>query len=205
VRTRGSKLRRKTSLQNCQILENLLGNIEIFPSQNPIFLNRFPTFFNGFLLSSTAFRFLQQLSAFFNGFPLSSTAFCFLQRPSAFFNYFLLSSMAFCFLQWLSAFFNGFPLSSTAFRFLQRLSAFFNGFPLSSTAFCRRELLISLSVSDQIIPNNLISHKWELNSVERFCICGCLLKSRNKNSDRSKFVGQLNGQNMCYHECLSDS
>ena len=97
MRTRGSKLCRKMSLQNCQILENLLGNIEIFPSQNPGFLNGFPTFFNGFLLSSMAFRFLQ----------------------------------------WLST--------------------FFNGFPLSSMAFCRRGLLISLSVSDQKIPNNLIS------------------------------------------------
>ncbi len=52
------------SLQNCQKLENLLGNIEIFPAQNQIslaqnsiFLNCFPTFVNGFLLSSTAFQF----------------------------------------------------------------------------------------------------------------------------------------------------
>jgi hypothetical protein len=36
-----------------------------------IFPNGFPTFFNGFLLSSTAFRFPQRLSAFLNGFPLS--------------------------------------------------------------------------------------------------------------------------------------
>jgi hypothetical protein len=113
--------------------------------------------------------------------------------------------MAFCFPQWLSTFFNGFLLSSTAFRFLQQLSAFFNGFPLSSMAFSRRGLIISLSVSDQKIPNNPISQKWELNSIEGFYIHGCLLKSRNKNSDCSKFVGQLNGQNMCYHECLSDS
>ncbi len=164
MRTRGGKLRRKMSLQNCQILENLLGNIEIFPSQNPIFLNSFSTFFNGLPLSSTAF----------------------------------------CFPQWLSAFFNGFLLSSKAFCFLQRLSAFLNGLLLSSMANCRRGLFIPLSVSDQNIPNNLISHKWELNSVERFYIRSCLLKSRNKNSDRSKFVGQLNGQNMCYHECLLD-
>ncbi len=136
--------------------------------------------------------FLQRLSAFLNGFPLSSTAFHFLQWLSAFFNGF-------------SAFFIGFLLSSTAFRFLQWLFAFFNGFLLSSTAFRRRGLLIPLSVSDQKIPNNLISHKWELNSVERFYIRGCLLKSKNKNSDCLKFVGQLNGQNMCYHECLSDS
>jgi hypothetical protein len=102
VRTRGSKLRRKMSLQNCQILENLLGNIKIFPSRNPIFLNGFLSFFNGFLLSSTAFCFLQWLSAFFNGFPLSSTAFRFLQRLSTFFNSFLLSSAAFRFIQRLS-------------------------------------------------------------------------------------------------------
>jgi hypothetical protein len=108
--TRGGKLRRKTSksrrkmsLQNCQILENLSENIKIFPSE--------------ILFSSTAFR-------------LSSTAFRFLQRLSAFFNGFLLSSMAFCFPQWLSAFLNGFPLFSMAFRFPQQLSAFLNGFLL---------------------------------------------------------------------------
>jgi hypothetical protein len=77
MRTRGSKLHRKTSLQNCQKLENLLGNIKIFPARNPIFLarnpiflNGFPTFVNSFLLSSTAFRFPQQLFAFLNGFPI---------------------------------------------------------------------------------------------------------------------------------------
>ncbi len=68
MRTRGSKLRRKTSLQKCQILENLLGNIEIFPSRNLIFLNGFPILFNGFLLSSTAFQF-------------SSTAYRFPRNP----------------------------------------------------------------------------------------------------------------------------
>ncbi len=64
MHTRGSKLRSKTSLQNCQKLENLLGNIEISPAQNPvflarnpIFLNGIPTFVNGFLLSSMAFQF----------------------------------------------------------------------------------------------------------------------------------------------------
>ncbi len=96
LRRKMSKLRRKTSLQNCQILENLSGNIEIFSSK--------------ILFSSTAFR-------------LSSMAFHFLQWLSAFFNGFLLSSTDFCFPQWLSAFLNGFPLSSTAFRFPQRLSA----------------------------------------------------------------------------------
>ncbi len=64
MRTHGSKLHSKTSLQNHQKLENLLGNIKIFPAQNPIFLarnpiflNGFPTFVNGFLLSSMAFQF----------------------------------------------------------------------------------------------------------------------------------------------------
>ncbi len=67
VRTRGNKLRRKTSLQNCQKLENLLGN-RFFPAWNPIFLPQ--NLVNGFLLSSTAFCFPQRLSAFLNGFPL---------------------------------------------------------------------------------------------------------------------------------------
>jgi hypothetical protein len=119
-----SKLRRKTSLQNCQILKNILGNIKIFPSQNPIFLNGFPTFFNGFPLSSTAFCFLQQLSAFLNGSPLSSTAFRFPQWLSAFLYGFLLSSTAFCFRQQLSAFLNGFPLEggfSFPLLFLSRM------------------------------------------------------------------------------------
>ncbi len=78
VCTRGSKSCSKTSPQNCQKLENLLGNIEIFLARipifltrNPIFLNSFLTFLNGFLLSSTAFCFPQRLSDFLNGFPLS--------------------------------------------------------------------------------------------------------------------------------------
>jgi hypothetical protein len=45
----------------CEILENLLL--------------RLSDFFNGFLISSTAFQFLQWLSDFFNGFLISSTAF----------------------------------------------------------------------------------------------------------------------------------
>ncbi len=61
----------ETSLQNRQILENLLGNIEIFL----LLKSDFP---------HTKFDFLQRLSAFFNGLPLSSTAFQF-------------SSTAFCF------------------------------------------------------------------------------------------------------------
>jgi hypothetical protein len=71
VRTRDSKSCRKTSPQNRQKLENLLGDIEIFLAQNPIFLarnpislNGFPTFVNSFLLSSTAFCFPQRLSNF---------------------------------------------------------------------------------------------------------------------------------------------
>ncbi len=54
-----------------------LSNIEIslsykpiFLTWNPIFTNRLSAFFNGFPLSSTAFRFLQRLSAFFNGFQI---------------------------------------------------------------------------------------------------------------------------------------
>ncbi len=52
------------SLQNCKILENLLGNIEIFL----LLKSDFP---------HTKFNFLQQLFAFFNGFSLSSTSFQF--------------------------------------------------------------------------------------------------------------------------------
>jgi hypothetical protein len=75
VRTRGSKPRSKTSLQNRHKLENLLGNIEIFPARNLIFLarnliflNGFPTFVNGFLLSSITSQF-------------SSTAYHFPRNP----------------------------------------------------------------------------------------------------------------------------
>ncbi len=38
-------------------------------------LQRLSDFFNGFLLSSTAFRFLQRLSNFFNGFPIFLNSF----------------------------------------------------------------------------------------------------------------------------------
>jgi hypothetical protein len=68
----------ETSLQNRQILENLLGNIEIFL----LLKSNFP---------HMKFDFLQRLSAFFNGFPLSSSAFQF-------------SSTAFYFPQRLSSF-----------------------------------------------------------------------------------------------------
>ncbi len=82
MRTHATNRVGKTSLKNCQILENVL-EISRFPSP----ISRFPSpkiqssspkirfsshkiqiFPIGFLLSSTAFRFLQQLSAFFNGF-----------------------------------------------------------------------------------------------------------------------------------------
>ena len=78
MRTCGSKLRRKTSLQNCQILENLLGNIKI----SPLLKSNFPCPKSNF--PQRLSNFLQWLSAFLNSFPLSSTAFQF-------------SLMAFCF------------------------------------------------------------------------------------------------------------
>jgi hypothetical protein len=109
VRTHATSCVGKTSLKNCQILENLLEILR-FPSpisRFPSPILRFPSpkiqFSSheirfspiGFLLSSTAFRFLQRLSdflqrlsAFFNGFPtffndfqFSSTAFCFPRNP----------------------------------------------------------------------------------------------------------------------------
>jgi hypothetical protein len=95
----------KTSLKNCQILENVLGILS-FPSP----ISRFPSpkircslheiqFTQiGILLSSTAFHFLQQLSDF-------------LQRLSAFSNGFLLSPMAFRISP------TAFQLSSMAFHF----------------------------------------------------------------------------------------
>ncbi len=156
------------SLQNYQILENL-GKLPDTRESKKI---SFPTFFNGFLFSSTAYCFLQNLSNFLEGFPLSSKAFRFPWR--------------------LSAFLIGFLLSLAAFRFPQRLSVE-GGFSFP---------FLFLIKNFKIFP---ISHKWELNNVERFYIHDCLLKSRNKNLDCSKFVGQLNNQNMCCHECLSDS
>jgi hypothetical protein len=42
----------------------------IFFNGFPIFEKSEKIFFNGFLISSTAFCFLQRLSAFFNGFPI---------------------------------------------------------------------------------------------------------------------------------------
>ena len=72
----------ETSLQNCQILENLLGNIKIFlllksdfPHTKFNFLQRLSAFFNGFLLSSMAFQFSSM------AFQFSSTAFLFPRNP----------------------------------------------------------------------------------------------------------------------------
>jgi hypothetical protein len=64
MRTHATSCMWETSLQNCQILENLLGNIEIFR----LLKSNFP---------HTKFNFVQRLSAFSNGFLLSSTAFQF--------------------------------------------------------------------------------------------------------------------------------
>ena len=78
MRTHATSCMWETSLQNRQILENLLGNIKIFL----LLKSNFP---------HTKFDFLQRLSAFFNGFPLSSMAFRFFSMAFQF------SSMAFHF------------------------------------------------------------------------------------------------------------
>jgi hypothetical protein len=78
MRTHATSHIGETSLQNCQILENLLGNIEIFLLLKSDF-------------SHTKFDFLERLSAFFNGFLLSSTVFGFSSMAFQF------SSMAFHF------------------------------------------------------------------------------------------------------------
>jgi hypothetical protein len=64
MRTHATSRMWEASIQNRQILENLLGNIEIFL----LLKSNFP---------HTKFDFLQRLSTFFNGFPLSSMAFRF--------------------------------------------------------------------------------------------------------------------------------
>jgi hypothetical protein len=64
---------------------NFLQRLFAFGEIRENLLQRLPAFFNGFLLSSTAFRFLQRLSNFINGFPI--------------------------FLNGFSIFLNGFPLS----------------------------------------------------------------------------------------------
>ncbi len=96
----------KTSLKNCQILENVLGILS-FPS--PIL--RFPL--PKIQFSSPKIRFsLHEIRFTPIGFLLSSTAFCFLQWLSDF-------------LQQLSAFSNGFLNFSNGFPI------FLNGFKLS--------------------------------------------------------------------------
>ncbi len=85
MHTRGSKLHGKTRLQNCQILENLLGNIKIFPRLK----SNFPP----------------PKSNFFKGFPFPSMAFCFPQRLSDF------PQWLSVFLNGFLIFLNGFPLS----------------------------------------------------------------------------------------------
>jgi hypothetical protein len=96
----------KTSLKNCQILENVLGILS-FPSP----ISRFPS--PKIRFSSPKIRFSSHEIQFNQiGFLLSSTAFRFLQRLSDF-------------LQRLSAFSNGFPIFSNGFLI------FLNGFPLS--------------------------------------------------------------------------
>ncbi len=73
--THGSKSRKKTSLQNCQKLGNRLGNIEIFPDWNPIFLPKIQFSSTTFQPLSTAFCFPQRLSTFLNSFPIFLNSF----------------------------------------------------------------------------------------------------------------------------------
>ncbi len=103
MRTHATNCVGKASLKNCQILENVLeisrfsSPILRFPSPKIQFSSPKIQFSShkirfcpiGFLLSSTAFRFLQWLTTFFNGFLLSSTAFWLSSTA------FWLSSMAF--------------------------------------------------------------------------------------------------------------
>jgi hypothetical protein len=79
MRTHATSCMWETSLQYHQILENLLGNIEIFlllksnfPHTKLNFLQWLSAFFNGFLISSTAFQFSSWgFPIFLSGFPLS--------------------------------------------------------------------------------------------------------------------------------------
>ncbi len=98
MRARGSKSCVKNKTPKSPETQEYLGKIGIFLLLN----SNFPHTKFDFLQRLSDFReiqenLLQRLSAFFNGFPLSSTAFRFLQRLSAFFNGFPLSSMAFRF------------------------------------------------------------------------------------------------------------
>ncbi len=106
VRTHATNRVGKTSLKNCQILENVL---EILRFPSPI--SRFPS--SKIQFSSPKIRFSSHEIRFSPiGFLLSSTAFRFLQWLSDF-------------LQWLFAFSNGFLIFSNGFPI------FLNGFPLS--------------------------------------------------------------------------
>ena len=108
----------KTSLKNCQILENVLG-ISSFPSPT----SRFPS--PKIQFSSPKIQFSSHEIRFTQiGFLLSSTAFRFLHRLSDF-------------LQQLSAFSNGFPIFSNGFPI------FLNGFPFSEKSgkiYLRRQI-----------------------------------------------------------------
>jgi hypothetical protein len=91
MRARGSKSGVKNKTPKSPEPREYLGKIGIFLILNSNFphtkfdflqrlsdireirenlLRRLSAFFNSFLLSSTAFRFLQRLSAFYNGFPI---------------------------------------------------------------------------------------------------------------------------------------
>jgi hypothetical protein len=70
MRVHGSKFGVKTRPQNHQKFEKVVGKIEIFLAQNPIFFSQNLIFFNGFPI------FKKSKKIFFNGFPISSTAFC---------------------------------------------------------------------------------------------------------------------------------
>ncbi len=125
---------RKTSLKNCQILENVLG-ISSFPSP----ISRFPS--PKIRFSSPKIQFsLHKIQFTQIGYLLSSMAFRFLQQLSEF-------------LQWLSAFSNGFLNFSNGFPI------FLNGFPLSEKSekiYLWREvyerLLFELRICCHLLP-----------------------------------------------------
>jgi hypothetical protein len=77
MRARGSKSGVKSKAPKLPENRESLGKIGIFfllksnfPHTKFDFLQRLSTFFNGFLLSSTAFCFFQRLSDFFSSFPI---------------------------------------------------------------------------------------------------------------------------------------
>jgi hypothetical protein len=80
MRTHGSKFDVKTRPQNRQKLEKVVGKIDIFLAQNPIFFAQNLIFFNSFPI------FKKSEKIFFNGFPISSMAFRSLRRMSNFCN-----------------------------------------------------------------------------------------------------------------------